>query len=184
MSTIGLYAGSFDPLTRGHLDIISKAVQTFETVHIGIGQNAAKKGFFPVEQRIELIHAAIAEWENPILQQAKDQGRLLTGTYNDKSIIAYAHEVGATHIVRGLRQAVDFNDEFALVGVAGHLDSSVIFTHFIGKEKYLHVSSSWARELASLGEDISWLVTPSVEKALKDEFAFRKLYRHQLNKKD
>lgn len=163
---------------------MSKAIQTFETVHIGIGQNAAKKGFFPVEQRIDLIRSAIAEWENPILQQAIDQGRLVTGTYNNKSIIKYAHEIGATHIVRGLRQAVDFNDEFALVGVAGHLDSSVIFTHFIGKEKYLHVSSSWARELASLGEDIRWLVTDSVEDALKAEFLFRKMYAPHLEKQN
>lgn len=176
MSTIGLYAGSFDPLTRGHLDIISKAVQSFETTHVAIGQNAAKKGFFPVEQRLQLIRDACLEWENPILSQAMTHGRLLFGEYQSISIIKYAHQIGATHIVRGLRQAGDFNDEFALTGIAGRLDTSVIFTHFIGKEKYLHVSSSTARELASLDEDISWLVTPSVEKALKDEFAHRKLY--------
>ena len=184
MSTIGLYAGSFDPLTRGHLDIISKAVQTFETTHVAVGRNATKKGFFPVEQRLELIESAIREWENPILAQAFDQGRLLIGDYQGISIIKYAHDIGATHIVRGLRQAGDFNDEFTLTGAAAHLDSSVIFTHFIGKEKYLHVSSGVARELASLNEDISWLVTPSVEKALVDEFQFRKLYAHQLEKKN
>lgn len=180
MSTIALYAGSFDPLTRGHLDIIGKAVQTFETVHVGIGQNAVKKGFFPVEKRLMLIRDSVCEWENPILKQALDHGRLLLGSYSDISIVKYAHDIGATHIVRGLRQAGDFNDEFALTGIAGRLDSDVIFTHFICKEKYLHVSSSTARELASLGEDISWLVTPSVEAALKDEFLFRKLYKSKL----
>lgn len=176
MDTTALYAGSFDPLTRGHLDIISKAVQTFDTVHIGIGQNVAKKGFFPVEQREELTVKSLREWENPILKQAYDLGKLTVGSYQDISIVRYAHNVSATHIVRGFRQAGDFNEEFALAGVAGHLDSSVIFTHFICKEKYLHVSSSYARELASLDEDVSWLVTPSVEQALKDEYAFRKLY--------
>jgi pantetheine-phosphate adenylyltransferase len=174
MSTIGLYAGSFDPLTRGHLDIIGKAVQTFETLHIGIGKNAAKKGFFDIEKRIELIYSAIDEWENPVLKQAVSQGRLSVGSYSGISIIKYANDVGATHIVRGLRQAGDFNDEFALTGIAGRLDTTVIFTHFICQEKYLHVSSSTARELASLGENLSWLVTPSVEKALKDEFEARK----------
>lgn len=182
MSTIGLYAGSFDPITRGHLDIISKAVQTFETVHVGIGQNAVKKGFFDADKREILIRKSIQEWTNPILKQAMDQGRLQIGQYQGISIVKYAHEIGATHIVRGLRQAGDFNDEFALVGVAGHLDSDVIFTHFIGKEKYLHVSSSWARELASLQEDISWLVTPEVEQALKDEFEFRRLYGHRIER--
>jgi len=180
MDTTALYAGSFDPLTRGHLDIISKAVQTFDVVHLGIGQNVAKKGFFSVDERISLIGQAVKEWENPILAQALSQGRLLCGSYEGISIVKYAHQIGATHIVRGLRQAGDFNDEFALAGVAGHLDSSVIFTHFICKEQYLHVSSSFARELASLNEDVSWLVTPSVEGALKAEYAFRKLYKKEL----
>lgn len=184
MSTIALYAGSFDPLTRGHLDVIGKAVQTFETVHVGIGQNAAKKGFFDINTRISLIKDSIEEWENPIIQQAMDQGRLLIGEYSSISIVRYAHDIGATHIVRGLRQAGDFNDEFALTGIAGRLDSCVIFTHFICKEKYLHVSSSTARELASLGEDISWLVTPSVEAALKHEYLFRKLYASKLEEND
>ena len=169
MSTIALYAGSFDPLTRGHLDIISKAAQTFETVNVSVGINIAKRGFFDVERRKELILSAMEEWENPILSQAIKQGRLVVGSYQGISIVKYARDIGATHFVRGLRQAGDFNDEFALTGIAGRLDSSVIFTHFICKEKYLHVSSSTARELAGLGEDISWLVTPSVEAALKQE---------------
>lgn len=175
MSTIGLYAGSFDPMTRGHLDILSKAVQTFDTVHVAVGRNASKKGFFSVLKRLSLISSAIEESENPILRQADGMGRLLFGEYEGISIIKYANQIGATHIVRGLRQAGDFNDEFGLTGAAAHLDSSVIFTHFIGKENYLHVSSSTARELASLDEDISWLVTPSVEEALKKAFAMRKL---------
>lgn len=180
MTTVGLYAGSFDPLTRGHLDIISKAASTFNEVHVVIGRNPLKKGFFDVEQRKQLIQASVLEWDNPVLHQAWKNGTLMVSDYLGISVIAYARQIGATHIVRGLRQAGDFNDEFALTGIAGHLDTSVIFTHFICKEKYLHVSSSTARELASLDEDISWLVTPSVEKALKDEFAFRKLYAHQL----
>lgn len=183
MSTIGLYAGSFDPLTRGHLDILSKAVQTFETTHVAIGQNAAKRGFFPVEARMMLIKSAVEEWENPILAQALSHGRLLIGQYQDVSIINYAHQIGATHIVRGLRQAGDFNDEFSLAGIAGRLDSNVIFTHFICKEKYLHVSSSTARELASLNEDVSWLVTPSVQEALRKEFIFRKMYGSRMGEK-
>ena len=170
MSTIALYAGSFDPLTRGHLDVISKAVSTFDKTTVAIGVNPLKRGFFDIEERMSLIASAIKEWENPDLQQALIQGRLRIGQYAGISIIKYAHNIGATHIVRGLRQAGDFNDEFSLTGIASRLDSSVIFTHFICKEKYLHVSSSTARELASLKEDVSWLVTPSVEQAMRDRF--------------
>ena len=170
MSTMALYAGSFDPLTRGHLDVISKAVSTFDETTIAIGVNPAKRGFFEIKERMALIVSAIEEWEKPDLKQAYLQGRLHVGEYSGISIIKYAHNIGATHIVRGLRQAGDFNDEFSLTGIASRLDSSVIFTHFICKEKYLHVSSSTARELASLKEDVSWLVTPSVERAMRDRF--------------
>jgi pantetheine-phosphate adenylyltransferase len=86
------------------------------------------------------------------------------------SVTQHAKELGATHLVRGLRQASDFNDEFSLTGIVGHIDSDLIMTHFICNEKFLHISSSTARELASLGEDISWLVTPKVEEALKGKF--------------
>jgi pantetheine-phosphate adenylyltransferase len=166
MTTMGLYAGSFDPITIGHLDILSKAICTFEEVQIAIGRNPAKKGLFAFATRLQLIQRSIEEWENPILSQAMSQGRLTLGEYQGISIIQHAKNIGATHIVRGLRQAGDFNDEFALAGIAGHLDTSVIFTHFIGKERFLHVSSSTARELASIREDVSWLVTPCVEEAL------------------
>jgi pantetheine-phosphate adenylyltransferase len=178
MTAVGLYAGSFDPLTRGHLDIICKAVQTFETTYVACARNAAKKGLFAIADRLDLIQSSCEEWENPILKQAISQGRLQFGSYEGISIIKYANQIGATHIVRGLRQAGDFNDEFALTGIAGQLDSNVIFTHFIGKEKYLHVSSSTARELASLNEDVSWLVTPSVEHALKVVFSGGQLAAH------
>ena len=86
------------------------------------------------------------------------------------SVTRHAKRLNATHIVRGLRQASDFNDEFSLTGVVGHVDSNLIMTHFICNEKFLHISSSTARELASLGEDTSWLVTPSVETALIEKF--------------
>jgi pantetheine-phosphate adenylyltransferase len=175
--TRALYAGSFDPLTRGHLDIIAKANATFDHVQIGIGVNQAKQGFFPMETRFRLIGQSLEECDLPDIQAAYADGRISIGHYSEVSIIRFAKATECTHIVRGLRQAGDFNDEFALAGVAGHLDSQVIFTHFICQEKFLHVSSSFARELASLDEDISWLVTPVVEEALKKEFEFRKLYK-------
>lgn len=170
MTTMGLYAGSFDPITIGHLDILAKAVCTFDETQIAIGVNYQKKGLFTITERLALIEKSIREWENPVLAQALSQGRLTIGQYQGISIIKHAAAIGATHIVRGLRQAGDFNDEFALAGAAGHLDTSVIFTHFIGKERFLHVSSSTARELASLSEDVSWLVTPAVALALREKY--------------
>ena len=87
------------------------------------------------------------------------------GEYADRSLIAYAREVGATHIVRGLREASNFDDEFNLHGVAGRIDPTIPMVHFICAAEFLHVSSSTAKELDAMGEQIGWLVTPCVAAA-------------------
>lgn len=176
---IALYAGSFDPITRGHLDILSKALQTFDRVHIAMGTHPKKQRLFDLETSMRLIIGAIdhqlgpqefrgwheSSWTPDTVTKNKN-GSIVIGTYPSKTVIQHANDIGATHIVRGLRQAGDFNDEFTLAGVAGHLDPDIIFTHFICREEFLHISSSTARELALYNEDISWLVTPNVEEAL------------------
>lgn len=181
MNTKALYAGSFDPITKGHLDVLDKAMKTFDRVTIAVGHNSKKKRLFSSTESCRLIAKSISEyfgytadwyikdtpgyslWLNPEAGPG-----VAIGQYTG-SLMKYASQLQCSHIVRGLRQAGDFNDEFNMAGVAGHLDGDVIFTHFICREEFLHVSSSTARELASIDEDISWLVTPSVEIALKQE---------------
>lgn len=158
--TIGLYAGSFDPITRGHLNIITKALQTFDEVHIGIGVNSKKTRLFSVEESIEMIREQIGY----------EGSRCSVGGFTGKSITQYAREIEATHIVRGLRQASDFNDEFVIRGAIEQMDPSLVITHFICDHQLLHVSSSTARELASVKANIGWLVTPNVELALLKKF--------------
>ena len=166
--TKALYAGSFDPITRGHLDIIGKALKTFDAVHIAIGTNVRKQRAFGVEESLRLIERSIAElWpEADTGGGALFDGALETGEYANQSLLKYARTIGATHIVRGLREASDFNDEFNLHGVAGRIDPSIPMVHFICDAPFLHVSSSTAKELASVGEDVAWLVMPSVQAAL------------------
>ena len=143
--TKALYAGSFDPITRGHLDIIGKALMTFDGVHIAIGTNVLKQRAFGVEESLQLIRQSIIElW--PKADTGADDGSLFAGTltigeYTNQSLIHYARTSGATHIVRGLRQASDFNDEFNLHGVAGRIDPSIPMVHFICEAQFLHVSS-------------------------------------------
>jgi pantetheine-phosphate adenylyltransferase len=161
--TRALYAGSFDPITRGHLDIVQKALTTFDVVHVAVGINPLKSGLFEVAQRLDLIGRSVADFG-----LAGEQVEV--GSWAGESVIKYARRIGATHVVRGLRQASDFDDEFRYHGVFGRLDATIPMVHFICHETYLHVSSSTARELASLGEDVSWLVTPSVENALRGKF--------------
>jgi pantetheine-phosphate adenylyltransferase len=165
--TKALYAGSFDPITRGHLDIIGKALMTFDAVHVAIGTNVRKQRSFSIEESQQLIVSSIVElW--PEAAASGDllfDGALEVGEYANQSLIAYARRIGATHIVRGLREASDFNEEFNLHGVAGRIDPSIPMVHFICEAQFLHVSSSTAKELDAMGEGIGWLVMPSVEAA-------------------
>lgn len=166
--TKALYAGSFDPITRGHLDIIGKALMTFDAVHVAIGTNVRKQRAFGVEESQRLIARSIAEqWPEATTPSSAVlfDGALEVGDFTNQSLIAYARKIGATHIVRGLREASDFNDEFNLHGVAGRIDPSIPMVHFICAAQFLHVSSSTAKELDAVGEDIGWLVMPSVEAA-------------------
>ena len=167
--TKALYAGSFDPITRGHLDIIGKALMTFDAVHVAIGTNVRKQRSFSIEESQRLIVRSIVElWPEASAEASGDplfEGALEVGEYANQSLIAYARKIGATHIVRGLREASDFNEEFNLHGVAGRIDPSIPMVHFICEAQFLHVSSSTAKELDAMGEGIGWLVMPSVEAA-------------------
>lgn len=172
--TKALYAGSFDPITRGHLDIIRKALTTFDAVHIAIGTNPRKQRAFPVAQSLALIAHSITELWPEAAPGADDgdpsqlfSGALQIGEYADQSLIRYARTIGATHIVRGLREATNFNEEFNLHGLAERIDPTIPMVHFICDAQFLHVSSSTAKELDNVGEDISWLVLPCVEAAFK-----------------
>lgn len=162
--TKALYAGSFDPVTRGHLDIIGKALVTFDAVHVAIGSNVKKERTFGVAESKDLIRRSVAErWPQHADRLLADG--LEVGDYAGQSLIGYARRIGATHIVRGLREASNFNDEFNLHGVAERIDPSIPMVHFICEAQFLHVSSSTAKELDQVGEAIGWLVMPCVEAA-------------------
>jgi pantetheine-phosphate adenylyltransferase len=164
VTTKALYAGSFDPITRGHLDIIGKALRTFDTVHVAVGANVRKVRMFGVEESQQLIVQSTTErW--PEDAATLFESALEVGEFTNQSLVAYARSIGATHIVRGLREASDFNDEFNLHGVAGRIDPTILMAHFICEAPFLHVSSSTAKELDAVGEPIGWLVMPSVEAA-------------------
>ena len=166
--TRALYAGSFDPVTRGHLDVIGKALMTFDVVHVAVGTNVRKTRMFELEESQRLIVASISERWPDVAATSGDalfDGALEVGEFANQSLIGYARRIGATHIVRGLREASDFNEEFNLHGVAGRIDPTIPMVHFICEAQFLHVSSSTAKELDMMGEGIGWLVMPCVEQA-------------------
>lgn len=165
MDTHALYAGSFDPITLGHIDIIKQALLTFDRVTIGIGINPKKQRLFEIDHSIVLIQEALAK---TLSTEAFE--RVTVASYAGKVLSDFASEIGAFHIVRGLRQVSDFDDEFKLHGAIERLSSLMTMTYFLCATPNLHISSSMARELASYGKPVSWLVTPNVQHALEDKF--------------
>src|SRR5258708_19728065 len=115
VTTKALYAGSFDPVTRGHLDIIGKALLTFDTVHVAVGTNVKKVRMFGVEESQRLIVRSIMErWpeEAPTSTDTLFEGALEVGEFTNKSLIAYARIIPPPHIVRALLDPSTFNHTF------------------------------------------------------------------------
>ena len=138
---------------------------TFDSVHVAIGTNVRKQRAFSVDDSLRLIRRSVTElWPDA---EALFGDTLEIGEFTNQSLIKYAGMIGATHIVRGLREATNFNEEFNLHGLAERIDPSIPMVHFICDAQFLHISSSTAKELDAMGEDIDWLVMPSVQAAFR-----------------
>lgn len=165
--TKAIYAGSFDPITLGHLDIIEKAVEVFDSVIVAVGHNPKKTGLFTVQERIDLIEESIVEYNMPVDEDLKSN--VIVTSFNGL-LIDFAESHNATHLVRGLRAASDFDMEFTLNGTNAKLNPDIVTTFFMAPEEFLFVSSSTVKELAVNHADVSWMVMPCVEKALQEKY--------------
>lgn len=158
MSKLAVVPGSFDPITNGHLDIITRAAKVFSEVHVVIMHNSAKKSLFTVEERIELIQEATKDLPN------------VTVDTSDGLMIEYAKKMGAVAVVRGLRAVTDFEYEMQITSMNRVLDEGIETFFIMTKNQYSFLSSSIVKEVAKYGGNISELVPPTVESALKQKF--------------
>jgi pantetheine-phosphate adenylyltransferase len=153
MST-AVYAGSFDPMTLGHIDIVNKALTIFDKVIIGVAVNSAKRSLLPVAKRISLANELFADREGRV-SVAEIPG--LTATF--------AKEAGATALVRGLRNAADLESEISLAALNRQL-CGLETVFLIGEPALSHISSSAVKELARYHADITAMVPPAVAAAV------------------
>ena len=151
---VALYPGSFDPLTNGHLDILSRARRLADRVVVAILENDAKTPLFSVSERMEMIREIVGD--DPATPVRSFSGLL----------VGFAGEVGATLIVRGLRAVSDYEYELQMALMNRRLTPSIETVFLMAKEEYSYVSSRLVKEVARLGGDLSGLVPESVRQRL------------------
>lgn len=151
-----VFPGSFDPITKGHLEIIKRLSDKYSEVHVVIGKNDSKSGFLDVEVRKELIDDIVKDYGN--VSVIIDSGL----------IVDYCKRVGSKTIIRGIRNVHDFTSEQTLAYNNAHLESEIETLLIFGRQEYMHISSSGVRELHRFGRDISHLVPSQVSDYLQN----------------
>jgi len=160
---IGLYPGTFDPITLGHTDIIQRAMALVDRLVIGVAINRDKGPLFNLEDRVAMVQAECA----PII--AKTGGEIVVHPF-ENLLIDCARDVGATVIVRGLRAVADFEYEFQMVGMNRAMDDTVETVFLMACARRKAIASKLVKEIARLGGDVSKFVTPDVRQALHEKF--------------
>ena len=155
MST-AIYPGSFDPITKGHIDVLKKAAKIFDKVIIAVSINPAKKSMFSIEERMALIKASVGEIKGVEID------------YFEGLTAKYAKEKGAKAIIRGLRAVSDFEYEMQMAQMNNSLYDEVETVFLVPQSKYNFISSSIVKEVANLGGNIDKFVTEPVSKSLKE----------------
>ncbi len=150
-----IYPGTFDPITRGHEDLVRRAATLFDTLILAIAESPAKKPRFSLDERVEMAHEVIGDLRNV---QIVGFNTLL---------MSFVHEKGAKVIVRGLRAVSDFEYEFQMAGMNRSLYPEVETVFLTPGEQYMFISATMVREIARLGGDVGKFVHPSVEKRLR-----------------
>jgi pantetheine-phosphate adenylyltransferase len=155
---IAVYPGSFDPITFGHLDIITRGLRIFDNVIIAVAENSAKSLLFTIEERVELIRKVL-----------EDNSRVTVDTFSGL-LIDYVLDRGATVIIRGLRAVTDFEYEFQIAQMNRAISQEVETLLMMTSVPFSYLSSSIVKEVSSLNGPINGLVPPVVIKSLDGKF--------------
>lgn len=161
---IGLYPGTFDPITLGHVDIIRRACSLVDRLVIGIAINRDKGPLFSLEERVAMVEAECA----PI---AAETGVEIVAHPFENLLIHCAEDVGATMIIRGLRAVSDFEYEYQMVGMNRAMNDDVETVFLMADAHYQAIASRLVKEIARLGGDVSGFVPPRVAEALTRRLA-------------
>lgn len=158
MSKIAIYAGTFDPITTGHIDLIQRAIKIFDEVIIAVALTPRKQPLFTLEERIQLIKDSLREFKGVRVEPF------------DGLLVDYVRNKKGVAIVRGLRAISDFEYELQMALMNRRLDTDVETVFVMPSEEYTFLTSTIVKEVASFGGDVKGLVPEAVERALREKF--------------
>lgn len=154
-----LTPGTFDPITVGHLDVITRAAQLVDEVVVAVAVSAKKRPLLSLDERVALVREATAHLPNVTVEPF------------DELLVDFAHRMGAQAVVKGLRAITDFEYEFQMTALNYQLDQELETLFIMSTPQHMYLSSSIVREIASLGGDVSQFVTPAAAEALRRRYA-------------
>jgi pantetheine-phosphate adenylyltransferase len=161
---IGIYPGTFDPITNGHTDIIRRAIRIVDRLVVGVARNDGKGPLFATDERVEIVRDEVAHLENG------DAERIEVRAF-DGLLMHFAKSVGASVIVRGLRAVSDFEYEFQMTGMNARLNPDIETVFLMASDRFQFISSRFVKEIGALGGDVSHFVSPRVVSRLNERFA-------------
>ena len=147
---LAIYPGTFDPMTRGHEDLVRRAADLFDRVIVAVAESPGKRPFFPLQDRVDMAREIVAVYPNVEVRGF------------DCLLMEFVHENNAKVIIRGLRAVSDFEYEFQMAGMNRNLFPEVETVFLTPGEQYMFVSATMVREIARLGGDVSKFVQPAV----------------------
>ncbi len=159
MEKTAIYPGTFDPVTNGHVDLITRAICMFKNVIVAVANNPDKKVLFGFEERKRFIEESIGDLNNVRVESF------------DTLLVHYVRKQKADVIIRGIRAVTDFDYEYQMAMMNRSLDSGIETVFLLPSEEYSYVSSRLIKEISELGGEVGHLIPPIVEAALKDKFA-------------
>ena len=155
---IGVYPGTFDPITKGHLDVIERGIKLFDVLIVAVAEGLSKAPLFEVDERLDMIRAEVKKYKKVRVESF------------DNLLMDYMRKKKSNIVLRGLRVMSDFEYEFQMALINRKLDPTVETVFMMTSDNYAPVSSRFIKEIARYGGDVSPFVTPRVSKRLKQKF--------------
>jgi pantetheine-phosphate adenylyltransferase len=162
---VGVYPGTFDPITNGHTDIIRRAAKIVDRLIVGVARNDTKGPLFSTDERVEIVRDDIVDLLD---KEARDRIEVCAF---ETLLMSFAESVGASVIIRGLRAVSDFEYEFQMMGMNARLNTEIEYVFLMASDRFQFISSRFVKEIGALGGDISHFVSKRVAKRLNDRYA-------------